>query len=153
MLIGNVGQDPETRTFQDGGKVANFSIATSEKWKDKQTGEKKERTEWHRVAVFGPLTGVVENWVKKGSKVFVEGEIRTRKWQDQSGQDRYSTEIVLQGPGATLKLLGDPRLGAGADERYPADYRDGPGAPSSGAGSHAGASVPGEQPLNDEIPF
>ena len=105
-IIGNVGRDPEIRTFQDGGKVANLAIATSEKWKDKDTGERKEATEWHRVAVFGPLAGIVEQYVTKGMKLAIEGQLRTRKWQDQSGQDRYSTEIVLQGPRASLEMLG-----------------------------------------------
>lgn len=106
MLIGNVGADPEIRSFQNGGKVANIRLATSESWKDKNTGERQERTEWHTVAVFGDgLAGVVERYVKKGSKLYVEGKLQTRKWQDQSGNDRYSTEVVLNGPGAVLTML------------------------------------------------
>ena len=106
MLIGNLGADPEIRSFQNGGKVANFRIATSERWKDKNTGEMQERTEWHTVAIFSEgLVNVVERYLKKGSKVFVEGKLQTRKWQDQSGNDRYSTEVVIQGFGGTLTML------------------------------------------------
>ena len=103
MLIGNLGADPEVRSFQNGGKVANLRIATSETWKDKNTGERQERTEWHTVAIFTDgLISVVERFLKKGSKVYIEGQLRTRKWQDQSGNDRYSTEVVLQGMGGRL---------------------------------------------------
>ena len=148
MMIGNVGQDPEIRTFQDGGKVANFSLATSETWKDKATGEKKERTEWHRVVVFGPMADVVEQWVTKGSKLYVEGEMRTRKWQDQSGQDRYTTEVVVQGFGTTFKLLGNRQSdqSSGADDRY-GGYRD-----ERGAGPEGGQIHDPDQ-IDDEIPF
>ncbi len=98
MLVGNLGADPEIRSFQNGGKVANLRIATSETWKDRNTGERQERTEWHTVAIFSEgLVGVVERFLRKGSKVYLEGKLQTRKWQDQSGQDRYSTEVVLQG--------------------------------------------------------
>ena len=106
MLIGNIGKDPEIRSTQDGREIANLSIATSESWKDKQTGERREKTEWHRVVIFSEgLVNVVKNYVKKGSKVFIEGQLQTRKWQDQSGNDRYSTEVVLQGFNGTLTLL------------------------------------------------
>lgn len=106
ILIGNVGKDPEIRSTQDGREIANLSIATSEKWKDKNTGERKEKTEWHRVVCFSEgLVNVIKKYVKKGSKLYIEGQIQTRKWQDQSGNDRYSTEIVLQGFNATLVLL------------------------------------------------
>ena len=131
-IIGNVGRDPEIRTFQDGGKVANLAIATSEKWKDKDTGERKEATEWHRVSVFGPLAGIVEQYVTKGMKLAIEGQLRTRKWQDQSGQDRYSTEIVLQGPRASLEMLG------GGQERQEPRQE-----PTAGGGPD----------MSDEIPF
>ena len=110
ILIGNLGQDPEIKSFQNGGRVANLRIATSESWKDKNTGERKERTEWHTVAIFGDgLVGVAERYLRKGSKVYVEGKLSTRKWQDQSGNDRYSTEVVLQGPGAVLTMLDAPQ--------------------------------------------
>lgn len=115
MLIGNLGADPEIRSFQNGGKVANLRIATSEQWKDKATGERKEKTEWHTVAIFSEgLVSVVERFLKKGSKVFVEGKLQTRKWQDQNGQDRYSTEIVIQGLGGTLTMLDGPQGSGGA---------------------------------------
>ena len=130
QLIGHLGADPEVKSFQNGSKVANMRIATSESWKDRATGEKKERTEWSTVAVFGDgLVGVVERFLRKGSKVYVEGQLRTRKWQDQSGQDRYITEVVLQGPSAALIMLdgkGGGQGGAQSDNRQ------------SGGGSYAG---------------
>lgn len=105
-LIGNVGQDPDIRSFPNGGRVANFSLATSERWKDKQTGEQKERTEWHRVAVKSDgLVGVIERFVSKGSKLYVEGSLQTRKWADQSGQEKYTTEVVVSGFGGSIILL------------------------------------------------
>lgn len=105
-LIGNLGADPEIKSFQSGGRVANLRIATSETWKDKNTGERQERTEWHTVAVLNDgLVGVVERFLRKGSKVYIEGQLQTRKWQDQSGADRYSTEVVLRGFGGTLIML------------------------------------------------
>lgn len=122
ILIGNVGKDPEIRTLQNGGKVANLSIATSESWKDKSTGEKKEKTEWHRVVVFGPLAEIVEKYVKKGSKIYVSGSLQTRKWTDKDGVEKYSTEVVLQGFGGELTLL-DSRKG-GDDQSAPADDAD-----------------------------
>jgi single-strand DNA-binding protein len=106
ILLGRVGKDPEVRTFQNGGKVASFSLATSERWKDKDSGENKERTEWHNVAVFGGIVNVVESYVTKGQELYVEGQLQTRKWQDNNGNDRYSTEVVLRGPGANLRLVG-----------------------------------------------
>lgn len=116
-LIGNVGKDPEVRTFQNGGKVVNFSLATAETWKDRNTGEKKEKTDWHNIAVFQEgLAGVAEQYIRKGSKVMVEGKLQTRKWQDTSGQDRYSTEVVLQGPDARILLLGDKGGSSGGGE-------------------------------------
>lgn len=109
IIVGNLGQDPEVRSFQNGNKVANLRIATSETWKDRNSGQKQERTEWHTIAIFGDgLVGVAERYLRKGSKVYVEGQLRTRKWQDQSGADRYSTEVVLQGPGAGLTMLDAP---------------------------------------------
>jgi single-strand DNA-binding protein len=106
MLIGNLGNDPDIRTMQNGGRVANLSIATSENWKDKNTGERREKTEWHRVVIFNEgLVGVCENYLKKGSKVFIEGALETRKWTDQQGQDKYSTEIVLKAYNGTLTML------------------------------------------------
>jgi single-strand DNA-binding protein len=105
ILLGNVGQDPEIRSTKDGKEVANLSVATSEQWKDKNTGEKKSKTEWHRVVVFGSLVSVVKNYVKKGSQIYVEGKLQTRKWKDNSGADKYTTEVVLQGFNSTLTML------------------------------------------------
>ena len=154
-LIGNVGKDPEIKSFQNGGKVANFSIATSETWKDKNSGEKKERTEWHNIAVFNEgLVGVIERYVKKGSKLYVEGAMQTRKWQDQSGNARWSTEVVLKPFNGTLVLLGDAK---GSDNS--GGYGGGSGNTnnssqgSENAGSQGGSSGGGYDDLDDDIPF
>ena len=117
ILIGRLGNDPEIRTFGNGGKVANLSIATSESWRDKSSGEKREKTEWHKVTIFNDgLVGVVERYVKKGSKVYIEGKLQTRKWEDLDGNDKYVTEVVLQGFGGTLMLL-DGREGVSSGNR------------------------------------
>jgi len=106
ILIGNLGRDPETRNFANGGKVCNLRIATSETWKDRNSGERKERTEWHQVSIFSePLANIAEQYLRKGSKVYIEGQLETRKWQDQSGADRYSTEVVLRPYASTLTML------------------------------------------------
>ncbi|OCG66298.1 single-stranded DNA-binding protein [Gilliamella sp. Nev5-1] len=105
ILVGNVGQDPEVRYMQNGNAIANLSIATSESWKDKQTGENRDRTEWHRVVIFGKLAEIANEYVKKGAQVYIEGQLQTRKWQDQSGQDRYTTEVVVNPIGGTLQIL------------------------------------------------
>jgi len=147
ILIGNLGKDPETRTFQDGKKVANLRVATSDTWKDRNTGEKRERTEWHSVAIFGPLADVAERYLRKGSKVYLCGSLQTRKWQDQSGQDRYSTEVVLQGPQAQLVML-DGKGQSGAPNTGP-----------SGAGTTMqqgggpGWDAPQGGGLDDDVPF
>jgi single-strand DNA-binding protein len=113
ILVGNLGRDPESRSFQNGGKVVNLRIATSESWKDRNSGEKKEKTEWHSVAIFSEgLANVAERFLRKGSKVYIEGQLQTRKWQDAQGQDKYSTEIVLQGFNAVLTMLDGPGGGA-----------------------------------------
>lgn len=117
ILIGNCGKDPEIRTMQNGNKVANLSLATSESWKDKATGEKKEKTEWHRVVVFGGLAEIVERYVRKGSKVYVSGSLATRKWTDKDGVEKYSTEVALQGFGAELVLLDGKPTGDTAPKR------------------------------------
>ena len=106
ILVGNLGQDPEVRYMPNGNAVANFSVATSESWKDKQTGETRDRTEWHRVVVFGKLAEIAGEYIKKGTQVYLEGQLQTRKWQDQSGQDRYTTEVVINPIGGTLQMLG-----------------------------------------------
>jgi single-strand DNA-binding protein len=159
QVLGNLGQDPEIRTFQGGGRVANLSIATSETWKDKQTGEKKERTEWHRVAIFvDGLVGVVEQYVKKGSKVYIEGQLETRKWQDQSGADRYSTEIVLRPYSGQLILLSQPPGGQqGGGSRDDGPRGGGYGGPMDRPDDRQGAPGYGggapSRDIDDEIPF
>jgi single-strand DNA-binding protein len=123
MLIGNLGKDPEIRRTQDGRAIANLSVATSESWRDKQTGERKEKSEWHRVVIFSePLCKVAEQYLKKGSKVYVEGQLQTRKWTDKDGVEKYSTEIVLQGFNSALTML-DGRAQGGADETQGATSR------------------------------
>lgn len=153
ILIGNLGRDPESRSFQTGGKVVNFRIATSEKWKDRQTGEQKERTEWHSIAVTNEaLAGVAERFLRKGSKVYVEGQLRTRKWQDQQGVDRYTTEIVVGGFNGVLTLL-DKREADPGRHDY-SSYADTPG--SGFGGGAAGGARDGFTPgadLDDDIPF
>ena len=122
IILGHLGRDPEVRTFSNGNKVANLRIATSERWKDKASGEQKERTEWHSVAIFNEgLVRVAEQYLRKGSKVYIEGQLETRKWQDQSGADRYSTEIVLRGYGGTLTMLNGPS-GERTDRAAQEDY-------------------------------
>ena len=163
MLIGNLGADPEIRSFQNGGKVANLRIATSETWKDRQTGERKEKTEWHTVAIFSEgLVGVVERYLKKGSKVFVEGKLQTRKWQDQNGNDRYSTEVVIQGLGGTLTMLdgaggGGGRSGGGsyggASSGGYGGGNDSGAAQGGGWNQGGGGSGGGYDDLDDDIPF
>lgn len=143
MLIGNLGADPEVRSFDNGGKVCNLRVATSEKWKDKNTGEKKEKTEWHTVAVFQEgLVRVCEQYLKKGSKIYVEGKLQTRKWQDQSGADRYSTEVVLQGFGGTLVMLDS----AGGGQSGGGGYSH-----QSSAGPTVGSGSPPDD--DQDIPF
>ena len=157
MLIGNLGADPEIRSFQNGGKVANLRIATSENWKDRNTGERKEKTEWHTVAIFSEgLVGVVERFLKKGSKVYLEGKLQTRKWQDQNGQDRYSTEVVLQGPNAVMTMLDGAQGGSGGGGQRSGGYGQG-GQPSGGgdnwrSGDSSGAGSNYDD-LDDDIPF
>lgn len=143
IILGNVGKPPEVRTFQNGDKVANFSVATSEKWKDKQSGEQREATQWHNVVVFGALVSVVERFVQKGTKVYIEGRIETRKWQDQSGQDRWSTEVVLRPYGGSLVLCSS---GQGQDRR---DDQGGYGGSDQGGQGGYGAGAD----MDDEIPF
>ena len=151
IIVGNLGRDPEVRTFQNGGKVCNLRIATSENWKDRNTGERKERTEWHSVAIFSePLARIAEQYLKKGSKVYIEGQLETRKWQDQSGNDRYSTEVVLRPYRGELTLLdsrGDNQGGGGGG-----GYEDGNDGYGGGGGGGQSAP-PASQELDDEIPF
>lgn len=122
-LLGRLGADPEVRTFQNGGKVCNLRIATSETWKDKNSGERRERTEWHSVAIFSePLARIAEQYLRKGSRVYLEGQLETRKWQDQSGQDRYSTEVVLRPFNSTLTLL--DKAGTGEQQSGTSETQD-----------------------------
>jgi single-strand DNA-binding protein len=184
ILVGNLGRDPEVRTFQNGGKVCNLRIATSENWKDRNTGERRERTEWHSVAIFSePVARIAEQYLRKGSKVYLEGQLETRKWQDQSGQDRYSTEVVLRPYSGQLTLLdgressggnggnfgGDSGGGYGGDSGggYGGDSGGGYGGDSGGGysggsgggysgGSGGGGGGGGGRPsrdMDDEIPF
>lgn len=168
ILVGNLGADPEVRSFQNGGKVCNLRIATSESWKDRNTGEKQERTEWHTVAIFSEgLAGVAERFLRKGSKVYIEGQLRTRKWQDQSGNDRYSTEVVLQGPGAVLTMLDGPQGGGGGGGQRSGGgasgggWNQGGGSSAGGGdwnqgGASSGSSTPAGgfgNDLDDDIPF
>lgn len=154
MLIGNLGQDPEVRSFQNGGKVCNLRIATSENWKDKNTGERKEKTEWHTVAIFTEgLVRVAEQYLRKGSKVFIEGKLQTRKWQDQSGNDRYSTEVVLQGFDGTLTMLDGPNGGSQAGGQSGGGYTDNQGGGASGGSAGGSGGGPNYDDLDDDIPF
>jgi len=147
ILVGNLGKDPEIRTTQDGREIANLTVATSESWKDRSTGERKEKTEWHRVVIFSEgLVTIAKNYLKKGAKVYLEGALQTRKWTDQSGQEKYSTEVVLQGFGSTLTML-DGRSG-GSSESAGSSYQS-----SAPAAASSGAAKPGKELLDDEIPF
>ena len=174
IIIGNLGADPETRQFNNGGSVTNISVATSEQWTDKESGEKREATEWHRIALFNRLGEIAAQYLRKGSKVYIEGKLQTRKWQDQSGADRYSTEVVLQGPGTVLTMLDGASGGGGGGGRggndggydqgggyggggnsgggY--DQGGGYGGGSSGGGSSSGGGGGGgRSDMDDEIPF
>ncbi len=176
ILIGNLGADPEIKSFQNGGRIANIRIATSESWKDRMTGERKERTEWHNVVINGDgLVGVVERYLKKGSKVYVEGSLRTRKWQDRDGNDRYTTEVVIAGMGGALTMLDGAPGGGGS--RGGGDWGGGgsgsgdswgqgggggssgggggwnQGGGGSGGGGGGGGRPPFDDDLDDDVPF
>jgi single-strand DNA-binding protein len=162
IIIGNLGRDPEVRSFPNGGKVVNLRVATSENWRDKATGERKERTEWHSVAIFDEnLAKVAEQYLRKGSTVYLEGQIETRKWQDQSGADRYSTEVVLRPFRSTMTMLGGRNDGGSAGGGGGYEDRGGNegggssgGGYSRGGGSGGGAPSGGGRPdMDDEIPF
>ena len=173
IIVGNLGRDPEVRNFPNGGKVVNLRIATSETWRDKQSGEKKERTEWHSVAIFNENLGkIAEQYLKKGSTVYIEGQLETRKWQDQSGADRYSTEVVLRQFRGELTLLGGRDGGGGGgggsyDDRGGSDdfggqggggqsgggYSGGGSGGRGGSGSGGSSSGGGRSDMDDEIPF
>jgi single-strand DNA-binding protein len=156
ILVGNLGADPEVRRTQDGRPIVNLRIATSDTWRDKATGERKEKTEWHRVVIFSEgLAKVAEQYLKKGAKVYIEGALQTRKWQDKDGQDRYSTEIVLQGFNSTLTMLdgrGGASSGAGSDFGGGGDFGS-PGPTAQRRPAMAGAGAGKRDDMDDEIPF
>jgi single-strand DNA-binding protein len=162
ILIGNLGADPEIRRTQDGRPIANLNIATSETWRDRNSGERKEKTEWHRVVIFNEgLCKVAEQYLKKGAKVYIEGQLQTRKWQDQNGQEKYSTEIVLQGFNSTLTMLDGRGEGGGASSGFGGgrgnnnDTGDDYGSPasSSSSSSRGGGGGNFSRDLDDDIPF
>jgi single-strand DNA-binding protein len=161
ILIGNLGRDPEIRSMQDGNRIANLAVATSESWRDKVSGERKERTEWHRVVIFNErLAETAEKYLKKGSKVYLEGALQTRKWSDNSGQERYTTEIVLNRFRGELTMLdgagggrgagGPPQVEGGYDEGYGGGFGDEPSSPAATAPARARTPV---NDLDDDIPF
>jgi single-strand DNA-binding protein len=170
ILVGNLGADPEVKSFQNGGRIANLRIATSENWKDRNTGERKERTEWHNVVLQSEgLVGVAERYLRKGSKVYIEGQLRTRKWQDQSGNDRYTTEVSVGGMGGVLTML-DSAPGGGGGRSGGGGWNEGgrsggdsrgddnwgrSGGPAGGSGAEGGSSFGGGfgDDLDDDIPF
>lgn len=165
ILVGNLGRDPEIRRTQDGRPIANLSLATSENWRDRNSGERREKTEWHRVVIFNEgLCKVAEQFLRKGSKVYIEGQLQTRKWQDQSGQDKYSTEVVLQNYNSTLQMLDGRNEGQGAgggfnDGGGQSGYDSGGSGGYGGGGSRGGGGNSGgggesfDKPMDDEIPF
>lgn len=162
ILVGNLGADPEVRNLPSGGKVVNLSIATSESWRDRNSGERREKTEWHRVVIFSEgLAKVAEQYLRKGSKVYLEGQLQTRKWQDQSGADRYSTEVVLQGFNSNLTMLdgrGEGEGSAGGGGFSGGGYGGGSGGRGGEGGGRGGERRPSQQPAfesggDDDIPF
>jgi single-strand DNA-binding protein len=160
ILIGNLGADPDIKRTQDGRPIANLSVATSESWRDKNSGERREKTEWHRVVIFNEgLCKIAENYLKKGSKVYIEGQLQTRKWTDQSGQDKYSTEVVLQGFNGNLTMLDGRNEGGGGGGRG-GDYGGGgdfgggsSGGDRGGSGGGGGFGGSSSRDLDDDIPF
>jgi single-strand DNA-binding protein len=155
ILVGNLGRDPEVRATQDGRELANLAIATSESWKDRNSGERKERTEWHRVVIFNEgLVGIAKNYLRKGSKVYIEGQLATRKWTDKDGAEKYSTEVVLQGYNSSLTILDSKREDGGSAGS--SSYDDGYssyGSSSSSASTQNSRSAAPVPELDDEIPF
>ena len=152
ILVGNLGRDPEIRSTQDGTKVANLSLATSESWRDRNTGERRERTEWHRVVIFNDrLCDVAEKYLRKGSKLYIEGQLQTRKWTDQSGQERYTTEVVLQRFRGELTMLDGRQDGGGFGGGDQGGYSGGGGSGGGPGGGSGGPPPAGD--LDDEIPF
>ncbi|MFN3288040.1 MAG: single-stranded DNA-binding protein [Sphingomonadaceae bacterium] len=154
ILIGNLGADPEVKSFQNGGKVANLRLATTETWRDRATGERKERTEWHNVVIQSEgLVGIAERYLHKGSKIYVEGQLRTRKWQDRDGNDRYTTEVSVGMNGALTMLDGAPGGGRGGARGGPDDDMGGTGFAGSGEGGRGGGRGGFAEALDDDVPF
>ena len=159
ILVGNLGRDPEVKSMQDGRSLVNMSIATSETWRDRNSGERKERTEWHRVVIFNDkLAEVAQKFLKKGAKVYLEGQLNTRKWTDQSGQERYTTEVVIPRFGGSLTMLdgrsgGGGGDGGGMDDDYGGAMSGGGGMSSGGGGGGRRAAPRGKAELDDDIPF
>lgn len=150
IILGRLGADPEVRNFPNGGKVVNMRVATSETWKDKNSGDRKERTEWHQIAIFNEALGkIAEQYLRKGSEVYIEGQLETRKWQDQSGADRYTTEVVLRQFRGELTLLGGGERREGQQDRRD----DGGNSGGSGYGAGGGPNSGGRSDMDDEIPF
>ena len=157
ILVGNLGKDPESRSFQNGGKVVSFPVATSENWKDRTTGERKEKTEWHNVSIFSEgLARVAEQYLRKGSKVYLEGQLETRKWQDQSGNDRYSTDVVLRQFNSAMVLLDSRGEGGGGGSGRSGGYDDDFGGGSGGGGQRSQSRpqpAAFDTDLDDDVPF
>jgi single-strand DNA-binding protein len=163
ILVGNLGKDPESRSFQNGGKVVSFSVATSENWKDKNSGERKDKTEWHNVSIFSEgLARVAEQYLKKGSKVYLEGQLETRKWQDKDGNDRYTTDVVLRNFNSSMVLLDRAEGGGGSRGGGGDDWNRDEGGRGSGGGNFGGGATRGggasrpsafDSDLDDDVPF
>lgn len=153
ILMGNLGQDPEVRYMPSGGAVANLSIATSETWKDKSTGEQKEKTEWHRVSIFGKLAEIAGEYLRKGSTVYIEGQLQTRKWQDQNGQDRYTTEIIVQGYNGVMQMVGKAQGSDQATQPQQSAQQGGWGQPQQLAQQQAQQHNAPPMDFDDDIPF
>ncbi|WP_392562227.1 single-stranded DNA-binding protein [Orbus sturtevantii] len=152
ILVGNLGQDPDIRYLPNGGAVANISIATSESWKDKQTGEQKDKTEWHRVVIFGKLAEIAGEYLKKGAQIYIEGQLQTRKWQDQSGQDRYTTEIVVTANGAMQMLGGRPTSEGSENQSWGKSANNHSSAPNTNSQTPPPVNEP-PMDFDDDIPF
>jgi len=153
ILVGNLGNDPEIRYMPNGGAVANITIATSESWRDKVTGEQREKTEWHRVSLFGKLAEVAGEYLRKGSQVYIEGQLQTRKWKDQQGQDRYTTEVVVQGFNGVMQMLGGRAQGQGGQQQAPAQQQQGGWGQPQQPAQQQQQRTQNQQPQYDEPPM
>jgi len=153
MIIGNLGRDPEVRHTQDGKPIANLNIATTESWKDRNSGEKQEKTEWHRVVIFGPVADVAQKWLKKGSSVYIEGKMQTRKWTDAQGQEKYTTEVVVDGFNGQMTMLGSRGDNAGGGYAQNNEYNQEPAAAKPAPAMQPAPVTNADAPFDDEIPF